>query len=127
MAAQKPLSPHIQIYRWEITMLVSILHRAAGIALALGTVMLVWMLLALASGEEAYACFQKFAGSPIGSLLLLGWTGALFLHMANGVRHFFWDIGKGYNIPVARRWAFIVIGFAAVMTAVVWFFACPWK
>lgn len=127
MASEKPLSPHIQIYRWEITMLVSILHRAAGIALVAGTLMLVWFLAALASGEDAYECFRKFAASPLGILMLLGWTGALFLHMGNGIRHFIWDAGFGYAILTARRGAFLVIGFALIMTLVVWFVACPWK
>lgn len=127
MASEKPLSPHIQIYRWEITMLVSILHRAAGVALAAGTVLLVWMLLALASGEAAYECFHKFIAGPIGALLLFGWTGALFFHMGNGIRHLVMDTGRGYAIPAARRGALMVFVFAVAMTLLVWFVACPWQ
>jgi succinate dehydrogenase / fumarate reductase cytochrome b subunit len=127
MASEKPLSPHIQIYRWEITMLVSILHRAAGIGMLIGTGFVVWMLLALASGEAAYSVFQNFITSPLGSLMLLGWTIAVFLHMGNGIRHFFWDVGKGYSIPVARRSAFILLAFTAIMTLIVWCVACPWQ
>lgn len=127
MASEKPLSPHIQIYRWEITMLVSILHRAAGIAMVAGAALVVWMLLALASGPQAYDCFQRFIASPIGSLMLLGWTAAIFLHLGNGIRHFFWDVGKGYQIITARRSAFILLAFTGMMTLIVWFVACPWQ
>lgn len=124
--AEKPLSPHIQIYRWEITMLVSIFHRATGIAMAIGTGFVVWMLLALAMGEGAYQCFHDFITSPLGMLMLLGWTFAIFLHMANGIRHLFWDVGCGYDIKTAHRTGFAVMIFAALMTVIVWCIACPW-
>ncbi len=127
MASEKPLSPHIQIYRWEITMLVSILHRATGIAMVVGAGLVVWMLLALASGPEAYDCFQRFITSPIGCLMLLGWTVAIFLHMGNGIRHFFFDVGMGYEKTTARRSALAMMAFAAVMTLIVWCVACPWQ
>lgn len=127
MASEKPLSPHIQIYRWEITMLISILHRACGIAMAVGTALVVWMLLALATGEAAYSLFQNFITSPIGTLLLLGWTVAIFFHMANGVRHLVWDSGHGYQITTARRTGMAVFAYAAIMTLIVWFVACPWQ
>lgn len=127
MSTEKPISPHIQIYRWEITMLTSILHRAAGIALAVGTLLLVWMLLALASGEEAYACFRTFITSPVGTILLLGWSGALFFHMGNGFRHLVMDTGHGYTIAAAKLSSFMVFVFAVLMTMLVWFVACPWQ
>lgn len=127
MASEKPLSPHIQIYRWEITMLISILHRATGIAMAAGTAFVVWMLLALAMGESAYDCFHKFITSPLGTLMMLGWTVAIFLHMANGIRHLFWDAGYGYSIGTARRSGLFVLAFAVIMTAIVWCLACPWQ
>lgn len=127
MTSEKPLSPHIQIYRWEVTMLVSILHRATGIAMVAGGALVVWMLLALASGPQAYECFQKFIGSPLGSLMLLGWTVAIFLHMGNGIRHFFMDVGKGYGKVAARRSALAALAFAVIMTLIVWCVACPWQ
>lgn len=127
MASEKPLSPHIQIYRWEITMLVSILHRATGVAMAVGAGFVVWMLLALATGAQAYDTFQTFVTSPIGKLMLLGWTVAVFLHMGNGIRHFFWDAGVGYEKTTARMTAFMLLAFTAIMTAIVWFIACPWQ
>lgn len=127
MASEKPLSPHIQIYRWEVTMLISILHRASGIAMVIGAGFVVWMLLALAMGPAAYECFHKFITSPLGTLMLLGWTVAIFLHMANGVRHLFFDVGHGYAIPTARRSSYAVMIFTALMTLVVWCVACPWQ
>lgn len=127
MASEKPLSPHIQIYRWEITMLVSILHRATGIAMVAGAALVVWMLLALASGPQTYDGFQRFVASPLGCLMLLGWTVAIFLHLGNGIRHFFMDVGKGYEKAAARRSAAAVLAFAVVMTLIVWCAACPWR
>lgn len=119
---ERPLSPHLQIYRWRLTMLLSILHRATGVSLAIGTMMVVWMLLSAASGEEAFNCFAQFSSSVLGQLMLFGWTVALFYHMANGVRHFFWDIGKGYEIKTAFASGYMVLIFTAIMTALVW---CP--
>jgi succinate dehydrogenase / fumarate reductase cytochrome b subunit len=78
-------------------------------------------------GPQAYDCFHQFITSPLGSLLLLGWTVAIFLHMGNGIRHFFWDVGKGYSIPVAHRSAYLLIAFTTIMTLIVWFVGCPWQ
>ncbi len=117
---ERPLSPHLQIYRWTLTMAMSILHRAAGVALAIGTLMIVWMLLAAASGEAAFAQFQTCISSLIGQVMLFGWTVALFYHMGNGVRHFFWDIGKGYEIKTAYVSGCIVLAMTALLTGIVW-------
>ena len=108
-------------------MLVSILHRATGVAMVVGAGLVVWMLLALASGPQAYDYFQSFVSSPIGCLMLLGWTVAIFLHLGNGVRHFFMDVGKGYEKTTARRSATSVLVFAIIMTLIVWCIACPWQ
>src|SRR3546814_11405708 len=82
----RPLSPHLQIYAWQWTMLLSITHRATGIALSAGTLLLVWWLLALATGPEAFATAQGFVGSWFGLLLLIGWTWSLFYHLCHGIR-----------------------------------------
>lgn len=108
-------------------MLVSILHRATGIAMATGTAFVVWMLLALATGESAYECFRTFITHPVGRLMLFGWTVAVFFHMGNGIRHLIWDLGFGYEIGTARRSALAVFAFALVMTLIVWCVACPWQ
>lgn len=118
--ADRPLSPHLQIYRWRLTMAMSILHRATGVALAVGTLMVIWMLLAAATGENAFMQFQNFAGSPLGLFMLFGWTVSLFYHMFNGVRHLFWDIGLGFEIKSAFRSGYAVLIATALCTALVW-------
>ena len=118
--ADRPLSPHLQIYRWRLTMAMSILHRATGIALAVGTLMVIWMLLAAATGESAFTQFQNFAASPLGLFMLFGWTVSLFYHMFNGVRHLFWDIGLGFEIKSAFRSGYAVLIATALCTALVW-------
>ena len=116
----RPLSPHLQIYRWYFTMALSIAHRATGIGLAAGLILLTWWLLALASGPEAFATVQTVAGSWIGILVLFLWTFALFYHMGNGVRHLVWDFGYGFDLEVARNSGIAVLVFAGVMTVITW-------
>jgi len=121
-ATARPLSPHLSIYRWQIQMVTSILHRATGVALSVGTILLVVALLALASGPEAYAQVRGFCGSWIGMLLLLGWTWALSFHLLNGIRHLLQDIGWGY-LPaqfVLNSWI-ATIGSLA-LTVALWAF-----
>jgi succinate dehydrogenase / fumarate reductase cytochrome b subunit len=101
--AKRPLSPHLQIYRLPLTMLMSGLHRISGFGLYFGTLLLAWWLLAAASGPNAYAKFQWFSGSIIGQLILLGYTWALIHHMLGGVRHLIWDTGRGFG-PQEREW-----------------------
>jgi succinate dehydrogenase / fumarate reductase cytochrome b subunit len=99
---QRPLSPHIQIYRWTLTMFLYILHRATGVALYAGTLLLVWWLMAAATGPEAFALFQGVAGSWIGRLVLFGYTWALFHHMFGGIKHFIWDTGAGFELSAVE-------------------------
>ena len=99
---QRPLSPHIQIYRWTLTMFLSILRRATGVALYAGTLLLVWWLMAAATGPEAFALFQGVAGSWIGRLVLFGYTWALFHHMFGGIKHFIWDTGAGFELSAVE-------------------------
>jgi len=117
---ERPLSPHLMIYRWTITMAMSILHRATGVALSIGTLMLVWMLAAAALGEEAFTQFTDFAGSCVGQVLLFGWSVALFYHALNGLRHLAWDIGFGFEIKTAKMSGVVVLIATAVMTAILW-------
>ena len=119
-SADRPLSPHLQIYRWQLTSVLSILHRATGVALSAGTILLVWWLIAAASGPEAYEGVQDFLGSWIGLLLLFGWTLSLFYHLCNGIRHLFWDIGKGFELPAAYRSGYIVIIATIILTGITW-------
>ena len=116
----RPLSPHLQIYRWQISMVLSILHRMTGVALFFGTVIWVWWLVAAAIGEDEFETAQWFIGTWLGQILLLGWTWALFYHLANGIRHLFWDIGRGYEIATmtVSGWAVVLSSFA--LTAASW-------
>ena len=119
----RPLSPHIQIYRWTLTMVLSILHRATGVALYAGTALLAGWLLAAASGEEAYAVVQSISTAWYGRLVLFGYSWALFHHMFGGLRHFIWDTGRGFDLRnveiIARVTAFV----PPVLTIVVWVLA----
>ena len=119
-ATARPLSPHLGIYRWQIQMVTSILHRATGIALAAGTLLLVVGLLALATGPEAYARVQAFCSSWIGSLLLVGWSWALAFHLLNGIRHLAQDLGYGFLPAQFVRNGWIVSIGSLLLTALVW-------
>ena len=116
----RPLSPHLQVYKPQLTSVLSILHRATGIALAVGTLLLVWWLVAAATGENAFADVQAFIGSWIGKLLLLGWSFAIFYHMCNGIRHLFWDAGRGYELETAYATGRIVVAAAIILTIGAW-------
>jgi succinate dehydrogenase / fumarate reductase, cytochrome b subunit len=117
----QPLSPHLQIYRWSITMAASITHRATGMALAAGTLFLVWWLVAAASGPDAYATFARAASHPAGEIALLGFVWSLAFHLLNGIRHLAWDMGYGFKLPTARLTAAMAyggsLGFAAAALA----------
>ena len=116
----RPLSPHLQIYKPQLTSVLSILHRITGAALAIGTLLLVWWLVAIAAGPESFAAAQEFFGSVIGQLLLLGWSWALFYHLCNGIRHLAWDIGWGFDLKsvYATGWAVVIASCA--LTAIAW-------
>jgi succinate dehydrogenase / fumarate reductase cytochrome b subunit len=116
----RPLSPHLQIYRWYLTMALSILHRASGLVLAAGLLLLTWWLTALARGPEAFATVRAAIDNPLGGLVLFGFTLATFYHMANGVRHLLWDLGYGLEKDEAHRSGLVVLAFTGVATLVVW-------
>lgn len=120
LAAARPLSPHLQVYRPQLTSVLSIIHRATGIALAVGTLLLVWWLIAAATGPEAFAFAQGFLGSWLGLLLLLGWTGSLFFHLSNGIRHLFWDAGLGFELKTTYRSGWAVVVATVVLTVLAW-------
>jgi succinate dehydrogenase / fumarate reductase, cytochrome b subunit len=116
----RPLSPHLQIYRWQLTSVLSILHRASGVALSVGAILLISWLGAAADGPESYAGFQQFIGSWLGLLLLFGWSVALFYHLCNGIRHLWWDTGRGLDLPSVYAGGRIVLAGTAVLTVVAW-------
>lgn len=107
-----PLSPHLTIYRWPITMAASIVHRATGLLLAIGTLFLAWWLIAAASGPDAYDAFIGFLGSSFGRLILFGVVWSLAFHLLNGIRHLAWDLGYGYALSTARISAAVVFGLS---------------
>jgi succinate dehydrogenase / fumarate reductase cytochrome b subunit len=117
---QRPLSPHLGIYRWQLTMTLSILHRATGIALAVGTILLIALLLALAAGPERYESVRAFCSSPFGLFLLFGWTWSLFFHLCNGIRHLAWDSGWGFSIPRTYLTGWTVVVASVLLTAMIW-------
>ena len=119
-APQRPMSPHLQVYRWQITMTLSILHRATGVALTFGAFALVAWLVALASGPEAFATAQKCLYSPFGAVLAAGWTFALYFHLCNGIRHLVWDAGSGYSMKGLYVGGYLVIAASILMSAVTW-------
>jgi succinate dehydrogenase cytochrome b subunit len=116
----RPLSPHLQVYRWQLTSVMSILHRLSGIALSAGTILLVWWLVAAAAGPGAYAGVQGFLGSWIGLILLFGWSLALFYHLCNGLRHLWWDTGQGLELRSVYAGGWVVVGATAALTLVAW-------
>ena len=120
---ERPLSPHLQVYRWQITMTMSILHRVTGVILTVGAFALAWWLLALATGGEAYADAAECLASPLGKLFLFGFTLALVYHLFNGVRHLLWDAGWGFEIPEFYASGWTVAALTVIFTLVIWIVA----
>ncbi len=119
----RPLSPHLQVYRPQITSVLSIAHRATGIVLAAGLILLLWWLAAAASGADAFATVQEAAGSFLGRLFLFGWTFALFYHLCNGIRHLFWDMGRGFELATVSLTGWLALGGAVALTGLSWVLA----
>ena len=117
---QPPLSPHLGIYRWQLTMALSILHRLTGVFLSIGAVLLVIVLASIATGPNEFVMVQEWISHPVGQALLICWTFALFLHLANGVRHLFWDAGRGLSKSTANQTGVWVILFALIATVLTW-------
>lgn len=117
---QRPLSPHLQIYRWQLTMVMSISHRMAGIMLSLGAVYLAAWVVALAVGPEAFGCINGLATAWYGQILLLAWTVALFYHLCNGIRHLAWDTGWGLELGRAYATGWAVLIATVVLTVGAW-------
>lgn len=116
----RPLSPHLQIYRPQLTSLLSVTHRASGIFLSLGIPFFLYWLWSLDAGRDAYANAQDFLGSFIGRSLLLFWTLAFYYHLCNGIRHLFWDVGKGFELEDAYRSGWAVIAVSTSLTLGTW-------
>jgi len=114
---ERPLSPHLQVYRPQMTSVLSILHRATGVALSAGVVVLVYWLVALASGSAAYDAAVAILGSDWLKICYAGWSFCLFYHLANGIRHLAWDIGLGFEMSQINASGWLVLVVASVATA----------
>jgi succinate dehydrogenase / fumarate reductase cytochrome b subunit len=117
-ASERPLSPHLQVYRPQITSVLSILHRITGVAVTVGTLLLTWWLVAAAYGPEAFSRVQGFFGSVIGQLMLWGFCFAVWYHFANGIRHLAWDFGWGFELEQLRKSGIATVVFAVLATLI---------
>lgn len=117
---ERPLSPHLQVWRWHITMATSIAHRITGVALYVGALIAAAWAVSLAQGPDAYATFKQLMGSPLGKLVMFGLTLSFFYHLANGIRHLVWDSGHGLDVKSANASAVLVFAFTAAATIAVW-------
>ena len=123
LAERRPLSPHLAIYKPSLTMTMSIVHRLTGAALYFGTLLLVWWVVALASGPQAFASAQWFMTSIFGRLVLFGYTWALLHHMLGGLRHFVWDTGAGFDEVWRERLTLFSLIGSTVLTLIIWIVA----
>jgi succinate dehydrogenase / fumarate reductase, cytochrome b subunit len=120
---ERPLSPHIGIYRRQISMVMSILHRATGSALYFGTMLLAAWLIGVAQGPKAFDAVNALFAHPVGLLVMFGYTWALMHHMLGGLRHFIWDTGRGFNLGTVNLLSWLTIVGSVVLTAAIWFVA----
>jgi succinate dehydrogenase / fumarate reductase, cytochrome b subunit len=116
----RPLSPHLQVYKWQLTSVLSILHRATGIALSVGALYLATWVIYAAANPTAYALFQSFNTSIVGRIVLGGWLFCAFYHLCNGIRHLFWDAGYGFELKDAYRSGWIVVTVSLIATVASW-------
>lgn len=120
---KRPMSPHLQVYKLPLTAKLSILHRATGAALFIGLILMVWVLAAGASGATAWQSMHSFLSSWFGKLVLFGFTFSLYYHFCNGIRHLFWDIGKGLDLEDAHKSGIAVIIASIILTVLTWLIA----
>ena len=113
----RPLSPHLQIYKPQITSILSISHRFCGVFLSLGLLAMFVFVLLLAIGENCYSLWQYFSNSLIGEIVLMGWVLALFFHIFNGIRHLFWDYGLGLSLSVSK-WTGLAVCVATIIVSI---------
>ena len=116
----RPLSPHLQVYRWQMTSVLAILHRGTGLFLVLGTLMIAFWVITLALGHDVFTSYQIWLGSLLGKIFLAGWSFCLFYHWANGIRHLLWDAGLGYEIGQVYMTGWIVVLVSVVLTGLLW-------
>ena len=118
--SDRPLSPHLQVYKPQLTSVLSILHRATGIMMAIGAVVIALWFQGITMGEEIYDCISQWLSSPVGKGLLVIWTACTSYHLFNGIRHLFWDYGYGYDLSIVYLSGKLVVAAAILLTAGVW-------
>ena len=121
MAKERPISPHLQVYKPQITSILSIFHRITGVALSLGMILLVGWIFALSLGETFFGYYSLFLKSWFGTLILFGFTFALNYHFCNGIRHLFWDAGYGYEIQTVHKSGWAVLVASSIITILIWY------
>lgn len=119
----RPLSPHLDVYRLPLTGIISIIHRITGVALSAGAILLAFWLGSAAAGPESYASMNNFLGSWFGQILLFLWSFAMYLHLCNGIRHLYWDTGRGLELPDIAKSSKAVLIATAVLTVLTWIIA----
>ena len=127
MSAKRPLSPHLTIYRPQLTTVLSILHRGSGVFLTVGLVLLVLWFYALAADANQYNALQAWWGSSVGRVLLFFWSAALFYHLVNGIRHLVWDMGFGFELKSLYLSGWLVVVLTTVVTLLVWWLGYQWR
>ncbi len=120
--SQRPLSPHLQVYKPQITSVLSILHRVTGAFLSLGSLVFAYFLYAAAYDMAAYEYVYECFTSVLGRVLLMAWSGAFYYHLCNGVRHMFWDMGKGFELETVRKTGLAVLAISTTLTAATWYY-----
>jgi len=118
--AGNPLSPHLQVYRPQLTSVLSIMHRATGVFLSVGTLLLLYWLFAASIGPDSYAIARSCMSATLSQIVMAGWTFSLYFHLCNGVRHLLWDIGWGFELVTAYRTGYAVVAMSFVLTALTW-------
>jgi succinate dehydrogenase / fumarate reductase, cytochrome b subunit len=120
LISKRPTSPHLQIYRWQIGNTLSILHRITGTVLAVGLIALSYWMVSIAGGPQSYAGAARVFGSPIGILFLIGWSFAFYFHLLNGVRHLFWDAGRGFERTQRHASGWFAVAGSLILTLSTW-------
>lgn len=120
---KRPLSPHLQIYKLPLTAILSVLHRGTGAALSVGSLFLIWLLAAAASGPESFATAQSVMSSWFGYLVLFGFTATLYFHLCTGIRHLLWDVGIGLELESTQKSAKALVAAAIILTVLTWLVA----
>ena len=117
-SVERPLSPHLQVYKPQLTSLLSIIHRGTGVFLSLGALLLTCWLVGLATSEQAFNNLQQYSSAWYGKVILIAFVFSLYFHLANGVRHLFWDVGMGLEISTTYKSGYAVVAFSLILTLV---------